>query len=191
MIRIILSEFSECGQVDWVGFWGSYNWTCAIPDLDWNSIVSTNEFGDVFDSNLKIGGLHIVQILLCILPSLIDSIWSWEHYKERKIFVLSIAGLVIVHGEADSLHREWASADWLEGSCIVVKLVDLEARANFCRRPDLSKAKLFIHMNCGSSTVYKTAEEWLHSVCNQINLDDGISAYISEFINSKRLFLNY
>ena len=94
-----------------------------------------------------------MQILLSILPGLIDSVRSLEHNKERKIFIFSVTSLVIVHGEADSLHCEWTSADWLEGCGIVVKLVDLEAWAYFCGRGDLSKAKLFIHMNCGSSTV--------------------------------------
>jgi len=66
--------------------------------------------------------------------------------------------VIIEHLEANSLHGEGTSHDWLERSSIVVKGMYLEAWPNFCS--SLSKAKVFIHMNCGTATVQgKAAEE--------------------------------
>ena len=93
-----------------------------------------------------------MEILLCVLPSLIDSVWRLEYNEEGEIRVLPIAAVAVKHSEADSLHGEGATHNWLEGSGIVVKGVDLQTWSDFGIGAYLSKAERLIKVNCGSST---------------------------------------
>ena len=92
-----------------------------------------------------------MEVLLCVFPSLIHGVWSREDHEERKVSILTVAGIIVVHRESHSLQSDGSAHDWLESSGVVVERVDLEAWADLCVGGNLSKAKWFVKMNCGST----------------------------------------
>ena len=92
-----------------------------------------------------------MEILLSVFNCLVDCVWCCKYDEKGKVCIFTFACIVVVHSESDSLRSERSSHDRLEGSSIVVKLIDLETWSDL--RFYLSKVKFFFHANCGSATV--------------------------------------
>ena len=144
-------ELSESWEVDRVWFWGSNHTTCWISDFNWNSIVSIAKLCSVFNCNFELWSFHVVKILLSVFNCLVDCVWCWKYDEKGKVCIITMACIVVVHSESDSLRSERSSHDRLEGSSIVVELIDLETWSDL--RFYLSKVKFFFHANCGNTAV--------------------------------------